>query len=118
MTLLESGDEIIFGPATSSFANDFRFVFQGPSSNSAAANQPWGINESSGGGIHAKYDVREQIGKGSFATVRKGIQRDTGKMMAIKIIQKAVRCVRGDRRGGELMCGLRSGLRRTPRRWR
>ncbi|KAK4699362.1 ser/thr/tyr protein kinase RAD53, partial [Phenoliferia sp. Uapishka_3] len=91
ITLLESGDEIIFGPATTSFTNDFRYIFQGPhgSKSSSNSNQPWGIAESSGGGIHEKYDVREQIGKGSFATVRKGIRRSDGKMMAIKIIMKA-----------------------------
>lgn len=90
MTLLEPGDEIIFGAATSSFMNDFRYVFQGPHGTTVPNAQPWGIAESSGGGIHDKYDVREQIGKGSFATVRKGIQRATGNMVAIKIIQKAV----------------------------
>ncbi|KAL8278358.1 hypothetical protein RQP46_009250 [Phenoliferia psychrophenolica] len=89
VTLLEPGDEIIFGAATSSFMNDFRYVFKGPHGTRAPNAQPWGIAESSGGGIHDKYDVREQIGKGSFATVRKGIQRATGNMVAIKIIQKA-----------------------------
>lgn len=97
VTLLEPGDEVIFGAATSSFLNDFRYIFQGPS---RAGPRLWGIAESSGGGIHDKYDVREQIGKGSFATVRKGIQRATGNMVAIKIIQKAVSAARGSECGG------------------
>jgi serine/threonine/tyrosine protein kinase RAD53 len=40
-------------------------------------------------GIDRDYEVREQLGKGSFAVVRKGVRRSDGKMVAIKIIQKA-----------------------------
>lgn len=89
VTILQSGDEIIFGSATTSYLHDFRFIFHGPRAT------PWsqGDRARGGGGIHEKYDVREQVGKGSFATVRKGIRRSDGKITAIKIILKAVRPV-------------------------
>lgn len=74
VTILESGDEIIFGPASASFVNDFRYIFQAPT---LSPDMEMGGD---GGGIHVLYDVREQIGKGSFATVRRGIQRGTGKV--------------------------------------
>ena len=41
------------------------------------------------GGLFKKYEIRNQIGKGSFATVHKAIDRKTGKWRAIKIINKA-----------------------------
>lgn len=40
-------------------------------------------------GIHASYELHSALGKGSFATVRKGTHRLTGDPVAIKIIQKA-----------------------------
>ena len=36
-----------------------------------------------------KYEIRNQIGKGSFATVHRAIDRATGRWRAIKIINKA-----------------------------
>ncbi|KAI5480399.1 ser/thr/tyr protein kinase RAD53 [Pseudohyphozyma bogoriensis] len=80
ITLLESGDEIIFGPPSGPTGGvDFRYFFQGPASAASVERT----------GVYAEYDVREQIGKGSFATVNKGIRRSDGKMVAIKIIMKA-----------------------------
>lgn len=40
------------------------------------------------GGLFVKYDVQEQLGKGSFAVVHKAIDKDTGAIVAIKIINK------------------------------
>jgi serine/threonine/tyrosine protein kinase RAD53 len=37
-------------------------------------------------GVHAHYDITHELGKGSFATVMKAIERATGKWFAIKII--------------------------------
>lgn len=37
-------------------------------------------------GVHAHYDITHELGKGSFATVMKAIERSTGKWYAIKII--------------------------------
>ncbi|GAA5892367.1 uncharacterized protein JCM6883_007334 [Sporobolomyces salmoneus] len=90
VTILEPGDSIIFGPATIDFGNDFRYIFQSPPINSSSTD-PYGLGElsQSGSKVFSKYEVREQIGKGSFASVRKGVRRSDGTMVAIKIIQKA-----------------------------
>ncbi|GAA6010087.1 hypothetical protein JCM11491_005861 [Sporobolomyces phaffii] len=90
VTILEPGDSIIFGPASVDFGNDFRYVFQCPPSNSSHSD-PYGLGElsQSGSKVFSRYEVREQIGKGSFASVRKGVRRSDGTMVAIKIIQKA-----------------------------
>lgn len=37
-------------------------------------------------GLHVYYDVTNELGKGSFATVMKAIERSTGVWYAIKII--------------------------------
>lgn len=37
-------------------------------------------------GVHAHYDITHELGKGSFATVMKAIERSTGRWYAIKII--------------------------------
>lgn len=39
-------------------------------------------------GVYAAYDIREELGKGAFARVKKGIERSTGNVYAIKIIAK------------------------------
>ncbi|BGP54975.1 hypothetical protein JCM8202v2_002563 [Rhodotorula sphaerocarpa] len=97
VTVLESGDPIVFGPASTDFDQEFRYIFQcDPSlALSSRASDPYNLGELSdsqsadGTSIHSFYEVREQIGKGSFATVRKGVRRRDGMMVAIKIIQRA-----------------------------
>jgi serine/threonine protein kinase len=76
---------------SSDFSADFRYVFQGPATGASVAKGLEGV-EGGGGGLFEAYEVREQIGKGSFASVRKGVQKRTGKLVAIKIIEKAVGC--------------------------
>jgi len=39
-------------------------------------------------GIRIEYKIEGILGKGSFATVRKGKHRETGERVAIKIISK------------------------------
>lgn len=99
VTILESGDPIVFGPASADFDHEFRYIFQcDPSLGGGASSSgdPYGLGELSQSqsvdgktSIHAFYEVREQIGKGSFAVVRKGVRRSDGMMVAIKIIQRA-----------------------------
>ena len=38
-------------------------------------------------GLYAYYDLGTELGKGSFATVRKAMSRATGKWYAVKMIQ-------------------------------
>ena len=38
-------------------------------------------------GLYAHYDLSTELGKGSFATVRKAMSRATGKWYAVKMIQ-------------------------------
>ena len=40
-------------------------------------------------GIFTKYDVGIELGRGTFASVFRAMDRDTGKWYAIKIIQRA-----------------------------
>lgn len=91
MTVLENGNSVVFGHVTNDFVNDFRYSFQGPDNGSSRPSQQGDAAESSRQGIYAAYEIREQIGKGSFATVHRGVQRSTGKIVAVKVIQKAVR---------------------------
>ena len=38
-------------------------------------------------GLHSKYDLQHELGRGSFATVMKALHRKTGEWYAVKIIQ-------------------------------
>ncbi|GAA5952414.1 hypothetical protein JCM8115_003595 [Rhodotorula mucilaginosa] len=99
VTILESGDPIVFGPASADFDHEFRYIFQCDPSlggGGSSSGDPYGLGELSQSqsadgktSIHSFYEVREQIGKGSFAVVRKGVRRSDGMMVAIKIIQRA-----------------------------
>ena len=40
-------------------------------------------------GLYAHYDLSTELGKGSFATVRKAMSRATGKWYAVKMIQES-----------------------------
>ena len=42
-----------------------------------------------GGGVHAQYDLRDVLGKGSFATVQRAMSRETGEWFAVKVITKS-----------------------------
>ncbi|KAK9322662.1 kinase-like domain-containing protein [Lipomyces orientalis] len=39
-------------------------------------------------GIYGRYDMRDTIGKGAFATVRKAVDRATGEVFAVKVIPR------------------------------
>lgn len=40
------------------------------------------------GGLYTQYELRQAIGSGSFATVYKAVERETGKWRAVKMINK------------------------------
>ncbi|EKM80931.1 hypothetical protein AGABI1DRAFT_37595 [Agaricus bisporus var. burnettii JB137-S8] len=74
--VLREGNEIAFGSPTpqTDDKQDYRFIFRLMSG---------GDPED---GIHAHYDLTHELGKGSFATVMKAIERRTGEWFAVKII--------------------------------
>lgn len=74
--VLREGNEIAFGsPSPQTDGNqDYRFIFR-----LMSGGEPTD-------GVHAHYDITHELGKGSFATVMKAIERSTGKWYAIKII--------------------------------
>ncbi|PPQ83126.1 hypothetical protein CVT24_002468 [Panaeolus cyanescens] len=75
--LLREGNEIAFGTAVPQLVNpleDYRFIYR-----HVAGGPPTE-------GLYAKYDLGSELGKGSFATVRKAVNRETGKWYAVKMI--------------------------------
>lgn len=74
--VLREGNEIGFGSAQAQpdGNQDYRFIFRLMSGSSPTD------------GVHAHYDITNELGKGSFATVMRAIERSTGKWYAIKII--------------------------------
>ncbi|KIM40164.1 hypothetical protein M413DRAFT_413516 [Hebeloma cylindrosporum] len=77
--ILNEGNEIAFGTFVPQSHNggleDYRFVYR---------HMAAGLPE---GGLYAKYDVGNDLGKGSFATVRRAVHRETGKWFAVKMIE-------------------------------
>ncbi|TIA92331.1 hypothetical protein E3P99_00627 [Wallemia hederae] len=79
------GDEVSFGNPLSNAPNsidDYRYIFR------PRPKKAHSIDENAGGGVFAKYEIGAQIGKGSFATVKKAYERSTGTPRAIKQIAK------------------------------
>ncbi|KAI0692039.1 kinase-like domain-containing protein [Cytidiella melzeri] len=75
--VLREGNEIAFGtpqPQPGS-AEDYRFIYR-----HLAAGPPTE-------GLYAHYEVTEELGKGSFATVMKAMSKETGQWYAVKMIQ-------------------------------
>ncbi|KAG5642826.1 hypothetical protein DXG03_002057 [Asterophora parasitica] len=78
--ILREGNEIAFGTSVPQHHNegleDYRFIYRhvagGPPST----------------GLYAFYDLAEELGKGSFATVMKAMCRRTGQWVAVKMIQE------------------------------
>lgn len=89
-TVLEPGSHIVFGPRHH-HSTDFAYFFDGPRAAGESGSSS-GIDYNLSG-LGFEYEVQKQIGKGSFATVRKGVCKATGKSVAIKIINKAVSCL-------------------------
>ena len=78
-SFLKNGDVISFGTWNQfSSPDEFHYIYR-----YVADGRP-------SKGIYASYDIGEQIGRGSFATVFKGICRATGEVVAIKQIHLRV----------------------------
>lgn len=39
-------------------------------------------------GIHSKYAIQEELGKGAFAVVKRAVERETGELFAVKVIPR------------------------------
>ncbi|TIB04695.1 hypothetical protein E3P96_01526 [Wallemia ichthyophaga] len=82
---LMPGDEVSFGNPLSNAPgtlDDYRYIFR-PRPKKAQS-----IDENAGGGVFAKYEIGAQIGKGSFASVKKAYERSSGIPRAVKQITK------------------------------
>ncbi|KAG8799298.1 hypothetical protein FRC17_007170, partial [Serendipita sp. 399] len=76
-TLIHNGDEIAFGvPMANSTGESHRYTFRTP------------VSHVERKGIHVKYELQQELGRGSFATVHKALHRETGLFYAVKIIPK------------------------------
>ncbi|KAF4597866.1 hypothetical protein EYR38_006258 [Pleurotus pulmonarius] len=77
--ILREGSELAFGTCTPQIVNggieDYRFVYR-----HLAAGPPTE-------GLYKYYDLCNELGKGSFATVMKAVHLATGEWVAIKMIQ-------------------------------
>lgn len=75
--VLKEGNEIAFGTPQPNpgAADDYRFIYR-----HLAAGPP--IE-----GLYAHYDITEELGKGSFATVMKAMCKENGHWYAVKMIQ-------------------------------
>jgi serine/threonine/tyrosine protein kinase RAD53 len=73
--ILRDGNEIAFGSPKQeqSSPDDYRFIYR----HLAAMDLT---------GVHALYDMKHELGRGTFTTVMKAISRTTGEWWAIKII--------------------------------
>ncbi|KAI0820069.1 kinase-like domain-containing protein [Trametes gibbosa] len=77
--LLREGNELAFGTWVTQDTEDgqrrgFRYIYR-----HAAYSRP-------AHGLYQQYDLHDQLGKGSFATVVKALRRDDGKWYALKVI--------------------------------
>ncbi|THH00325.1 hypothetical protein EW145_g7096, partial [Phellinidium pouzarii] len=77
-SLLRDGNEIAFGQWVTTHAaeDDLRFIFR-----LTAGGMPTT-------GLHAHYDVGNELGRGSFATVMRAVHRETGRSYAIKMVHR------------------------------
>ncbi|KAI0820068.1 kinase-like domain-containing protein [Trametes gibbosa] len=77
--ILRDGNEIGFATHKPAAPNenqseDYRFIFRYTPANTRAA------------GVHRHYDLHNELGKGSFATVMKALNKDEGRWYAVKIV--------------------------------
>ncbi|EIW77784.1 kinase-like protein, partial [Coniophora puteana RWD-64-598 SS2] len=80
--ILKDGNEIAFGHSVAQPERpleDYRFIYRHMAYRHMASGPPKV-------GLHAFYDIGHEIGKGSFATVVRGLSLQTGKWYAVKII--------------------------------
>ncbi|RXW25644.1 hypothetical protein EST38_g233 [Candolleomyces aberdarensis] len=88
--ILREGNEIAFGtPAAQPHSpfEDYRFIYR-----HVAGGPPTT-------GLYAFYDIGTELGKGSFATVMKAVNRETGVWYAVKMIKDKTAGRGGDQQG-------------------
>ena len=98
--ILHEGNEIAFGTSVPQLQNngledyrestlrsdaeEYKYIYLGFVYRHTAAGLPTE-------GLYAHYDISTELGKGSFATVRKAVSRATGEWYAVKMIQDSKR---------------------------
>jgi hypothetical protein len=68
-------------PKVPAAKDDLRFYFR-----PIVKGQRHPIDPSLAGGLYVNYDLRDLLGKGAFASVRRAMDRRTGEWRAVKII--------------------------------
>ncbi|KAK9385661.1 kinase-like domain-containing protein [Lipomyces mesembrius] len=83
--ILSQGDEIGLGMGVPQ--DEIRFLINfGPAF--LRGRQQQVKENTSETGVYGRYDMRDTIGKGAFATVRKAVDRATGEVFAVKVIPR------------------------------
>ena len=77
--ILREGNEITFGPSTSIESQDVRWLYR-------QIRKP---NANSESGVWEKYEMGSELGRGTFASVFRCMDRNTGKWYAVKVIQRS-----------------------------
>ncbi|KLT41616.1 Pkinase-domain-containing protein [Cutaneotrichosporon oleaginosum] len=80
--LLQHGDEISLGHKESIDSHDVRYIFRSVGTRNTKRE------EGKVGEVYQRYQFLEQLGKGTFAEVKKAVDPETGDMRAIKLITK------------------------------
>ncbi|KAK9477085.1 kinase-like domain-containing protein [Lipomyces japonicus] len=83
-SLLTHGDEIGIGMGVPE--DEIRFIVRIPTLSINKSKREESLLDK---GIYGRIDMRGMVGKGAFATVRRGVDRKTGEVVAVKVIPRS-----------------------------
>ena len=78
----DGGLHCVFSPAFAAF------IFQQATLDDVERDRKQIIERTSGRDIYALYDICDELGAGTYATVRRAVNKETGEEVAVKIIDK------------------------------
>ncbi|ORY22963.1 kinase-like domain-containing protein [Naematelia encephala] len=85
--LLQHGDEISLGHASTLDNHEVRYIFRSVGSQGSRAGTSSSAKDMAGE-VYERYQLLDRLGKGTFAEVRKAVDVETGDLRAIKQIVK------------------------------